>query len=173
MASGAPTGQDKAKRAPWLDRLLPDRLLGGLALLMLLVVAVAVARGQHDWARVPRALWLHLLTIAIVLALTPLILLRRKGDRRHRQLGWIWATAMVGTALISLVITPAGGRLFSPITLLSVFVLAMVPRLILQARAHTIAAHRSNVRGLVIGALLLAGSFTFPFNRLLGHWLFG
>ena len=28
------------------------------------------------------------------------------------------------------------------------------------------------VRGLVIGALLIAGFFTFPFNRLLGSWLF-
>jgi len=29
------------------------------------------------------------------------------------------------------------------------------------------------VRGLIIGALLIAGFFTFPFHRLLGHWLFG
>jgi hypothetical protein len=25
---------------------------------------------------------------------------------------------------------------------------------------------------MVLGALLIAGFFTFPFNRLLGHWLF-
>jgi uncharacterized membrane protein len=56
---------------------------------------------------------------------------------------------------------------------LSLFVLVMVPRLILQARAHNVAGHRSTVRGLVIGALLIAGFFTFPFNRLLGQWLLG
>ena len=169
MASVAPV----PPRTNWLDRLLPDRLLGALALALLLVVAVAVARGHAEWAQVPRAIWLHLFTVAIVLALTPVILLRRKGDRRHRQLGWVWATAMVGTALISLAITPVGGRLVSPITLLSILVLVLVPRLVLQARAHDVVQHRASVRGLVIGALLLAGFFTFPFDRLLGHWLFG
>jgi uncharacterized membrane protein len=32
--------------------------------------------------------------------------------------------------------------------------------------------HRRSVRAMVTGALLIAGFFTFPFNRLLGHWLF-
>ena len=80
---------------------------------------------------------------------------------------------MWAPALFSLTVPPANGRLVSPIALLSVFVLVMVPRLILQARAHNVTGHRSTVRGLVIGALLIAGFFTFPFNRLLGQWLFG
>jgi uncharacterized membrane protein len=29
------------------------------------------------------------------------------------------------------------------------------------------------VRGMVTGALLVAGFFTFPFGRMLGAWLFG
>ena len=66
----------------------------------------------------------------------------------------------------------AAGRLFSPIAILSVFVMVQVPRVVTHARAHNVARHRGNVRGLVIGALLIAGFFTFPFNRLLGHWLF-
>ena len=32
--------------------------------------------------------------------------------------------------------------------------------------------HRGSVRGMVTGALLVAGFFTFPFDRMLGHWLF-
>jgi uncharacterized membrane protein len=28
-------------------------------------------------------------------------------------------------------------------------------------------------RGMVLGALLVAGFFTFPFGRLMGRWLFG
>ena len=168
MASVAPPA-----RPSLLDRLLPDRVLGALAWALLAVVIVAVARGHADWAKVPRTIWFHLATTAVVLVLTPVMLTRRKGDRRHRQLGWIWAGAMWATALFSLTIPPAGGRLVSPIALLSVFVLVMVPRLILQARAHNVTGHRSTVRGLVIGALLVAGFFTFPFNRLLGQWLFG
>ncbi|HPU15326.1 MAG TPA: hypothetical protein PK808_04520 [Polymorphobacter sp.] len=168
MASVAPPA-----RRSLLDRLLPDRLLGALAWVLLAVAIVAVVRGRHEWAQVPRAVWFHLATIAVVLVLTPVMLTRRKGDRRHRQLGWIWAGAMWATALFSLTIAPPRGMLFSPIVLLSLFVLYAVPRLILQARAHDVVAHRGTVRGLVIGGLLIAGFFTFPFNRLLGHWLFG
>lgn len=156
-----------------LDRLFPDRLLAVLSWVLLVVVIVAVARGQHDWAQVSRPVWFHLLTLGVVLALTPVILSRRKGDDRHRQLGWIWTAAMFSTAIFSLAITPVGGGLFSPISILSVLVLIMVPHLILRARAHDVKSHRSTVRGLVIGALLIAGFFTFPFDRLLGHWLFG
>ena len=42
-----------------------------------------------------------------------------------------------------------------------------------RARTHRVAAHRRSIRGIVIGALLVAGFFTFPFDRLLGSWLFG
>lgn len=157
--------------ANWFDRLLPDRLLAWASLALLAAVAVAVARGFPEWDRVPRSIWLHLATAALILALTPVILLGRKGDRRHRQLGWVWVAAMFGTALVSLAIPPAGGALVSPISLLSVFVIVQAPRVVLAARAHQVAAHRQRVRGLVIGALLIAGFFTFPFNRLLGHWL--
>jgi hypothetical protein len=44
-----------------------------------------------------------------------------------------------------------------------------IPR---NARSHNVPAHRRAVRGLVVGALLAAGFFTFAFDRLLGHWLF-
>jgi len=40
------------------------------------------------------------------------------------------------------------------------------------ARTHRVAAHRRQVRGMVTGALLVAGFFTLPFGRLLGRWLF-
>lgn len=156
-----------------LDRLLPDRLLAALSWVLLIIVVVAVVRGQHQWWQVPRSVWFHLATLGVVLALTPVILSRRKGDNLHRKLGWIWAVAMFSTAIFSLTITPANGNLFSPISILSIFVLIMVPHLILRARAHDLKAHRSTVRGLVIGALLIAGFFTFPFDRLLGHWLLG
>ena len=41
------------------------------------------------------------------------------------------------------------------------------------ARTHKVALHRGSVRGMVTGALLIAGFFTFPFGRLLGRWLVG
>ena len=62
---------------------------------------------------------------------------------------------------------------FSVIHILSLWVLIQVPILWWTARTHRVARHRRSVRGMVTGALLIAGFFTFPFDRLLGHWLFG
>lgn len=163
------------------DRVITDRSLGVAAAIMLGVVAVAVARGHADWARVPGVVWLHLALIGIALVLTPVMLIRRKGTAPHRILGYVWAAAMLSTAVTSLLFNArvAGGHNLgilsgdvSPIHLISLFVLVMVPRLVVNARRHEVARHRRGVRGIVIGAILIAGFFTFPFDRLLGHWLF-
>ena len=108
------------------------------------------------------------------------MLLRRKATRSHRVLGYVWTVAMTLTAFVSLGFktgAPRGSHgVFSgdvsPIHILSLIVLVMVPRLVFAARRHDVAAHRRGVRGLVIGAILIAGFFTFPFDRLLGNWLF-
>lgn len=155
--------------------LSPDRfeqLLAAGAVLLLAAMTTAILKGEAQWARIPGNVWMHLATIAAALSLTPVMLLRRRGDRLHRQLGWIWVAAMIGTALISFDIrlTNRGG--FSFIHILSVWTLIQVPIIVWSARTHNVSRHRSAVRGMVFGALLIAGFFTFPFNRLLGQWLF-
>lgn len=165
MASAAPAGR--------FDRLVPDQLLGGGAVVMLVVVAEAVLRGHADWSRVPWPIWVHLATMATALALTPVMLLRAKGTPGHRALGWIWASAMIATAAVSFLVRTTNHGGFSVIHILSVWVLIQVPLLVWRARTHKVDAHRRGVRGIVLGALLIAGFFTFPFDRLLGHWLFG
>ncbi|QSR17131.1 DUF2306 domain-containing protein [Novosphingobium sp. KA1] len=152
------------------DRL--ERMLGLLSLVMLAVILVAVMRGRAEWVQIPGIVWLHLATMLTALALTPMLLWRRRGDGRHRVLGYVWSGAMMATAIDSLFIRGKNGE-FSVIHLLSAFVIVMVPVLVLSARSHRVARHRRTVRGLVIGALLVAGIFTFPFGRLLGRWLFG
>jgi len=49
----------------------------------------------------------------------------------------------------------------------------LAPLIWWNARNHRVARHRTQVRGMVTGALLVAGFFTFPFGRMLGAWLFG
>ena len=154
----------------------PDRyekILSIAAIILLAAVVAALWKGRAEWPRVPAVVWPHLLTIAIALALTPVMLLRRRGDRRHRALGMIWVAAMVLTAASSFFIRTIGGGGFSWIHLLSVWTLIQVPWLWWRARIHDVAGHRRGVRGIVTGALLIAGFFTFPFDRMLGHWLFG
>ena len=61
----------------------------------------------------------------------------------------------------------------SLIHILSAWTLVQVPLIVWAARRHDHRRHRNAVRGMVAGALLIAGIFTFPFDRLLGSWLFG
>lgn len=59
------------------------------------------------------------------------------------------------------------------IHILSAWTPLQVPLIIWSARTHNVKRHRAPVRGMVLGALLIAGIFTFPFDRLMGRWLFG
>ncbi len=150
-----------------------ERVLAGAAVILLAAVVAALFKGRHEWGMISVVVWGHLLMVTIAVALTPVMLLRRRGDRLHRKIGWVWAVAMIATALGSFAIRDTNDGAFSFIHLLSLFTLVQVPLIVWSARVHNVRAHRGSVRGMVTGALLVAGFFTFPFNRLLGHWLFG
>ena len=150
-----------------------DKFLAAASLVLLLFVLAAIARGRSEWGEVPPIVWGHIATILIALGLTPLMLLRRRGDRLHRRLGWVWATAMALTALMTFGIRGINDGGLSPIHILSAFTLVMVPYLVTAARRHQHARHRAVVRFMIAGALLIAGFLTFPLDRLMGHWLFG
>jgi uncharacterized membrane protein len=150
-----------------------ERILSIGAILLFAAVVTALVRGYPEWPLVPWQVWPHLVTIMVALALTPVMLLRKRGDSAHRWLGRIWVVAMIATAALSFNLRVINHGHFSPIHLLSAFTLVMVPVLWWSARNHNVRLHRRAVRGLVTGALLVAGFFTFPFDRLLGHWLFG
>lgn len=172
MATAA--GEVRGWRRRMAGPITPDRyerFLAIASMVLLAAVVAALVRGMAEWGRVPALVWAHLATIGIALVLTPVMMLRRRGDARHRRLGRVWVAAMLATALLSFGIRTAGG--FSPIHALSVFVTVMAPLVWVTAARHEVAAHRRAVRGLTTGALLVAGFFTFPFDRLLGHWLFG
>ncbi len=124
--------------------------------------------------------WAHLLTIIAALALTPPLLWSSKGTAAHRRLGKLWVALMLASATLSLFFNAGSSKpgslgVFSldvsPIHAISLFVLIMVPRAVAAARRHDIKRHRGAVRGLVIGALITAGLFTFPFGRTMGRWL--
>jgi uncharacterized membrane protein len=148
-----------------------ERVLAFVAVVLLGFVVAALFRGRDEWHPVPTIIWLHLATIIVALCLTPVMLLRSRGDRQHRQLGWLWSAALLLTAIDSLSIRTSASA-FNIIQILSVWTIVQVPIIVWTARNHNIVRHRRAVRGMVTGALLIAGCFTFPFDRLLGHWLF-
>lgn len=117
---------------------------------------------------------LHAISAFLALVLGPLIFLRRKGDTTHKLLGRIWVGAMVLTISSSYFIFQI--RLwgpFSPIHLISIYASLGLAQGIYYARKGNIAAHRSAMRGLYLGGLLIAGTFTFLPGRLLNRVVFG
>lgn len=150
-----------------------DRILSAAALVLLAFVFTALWRGRAEWAEVPAFVWPHIATIVLAILLTPVMLLRRRGDRLHRRLGWVWVSSMALTAVLTFWIRGLNQGSLSLIHILSAWTLVQVPVIVWSARAHNHRRHRNSVRGMVTGALLIAGIFTFPFDRMLGRWLFG
>jgi uncharacterized membrane protein len=168
--AGMTTGYGRAAVSTAVTPL--DRVLAAGAIAMWLAAVTAILRGHAEWGRVPPFIWAHLIAVLIALTLTPVMLLRRRGDARHRLLGKIWVLAMFLTALFSLGVQSLRPGHFTLIHLLSLYVIATAPVIWWSAATHRIALHQRMIRGMVTGALLIAGFFTFPFDRLLGHWLF-
>ena len=91
-----------------------------------------------------------------------------KGTLPHRTVGWIWVALMTTIAVSSFWIRQI--RLvgpFSPIHLLSIFTLVMLPLAVLAAHRHDVKRHRKAMIGIFLGALVIAGAFTFVPGRIM------
>ena len=62
---------------------------------------------------------------------------------------------------------------WSPIHLLSIFTLIMLPIAVWRARRHRIADHRRIMTMIFAGALVIAGLFTFLPGRIMHAVVFG
>ena len=97
-----------------------------------------------------------------------------KGTTRHRALGYTWAALMLVVAISSFWVHQI--RLWgpwSPIHLLSIFTLVMLPLGLWAAHSHAVSRHRSTMIGLYVGALVIAGLFTFVPGRIMHKVVFG
>jgi uncharacterized membrane protein len=97
-----------------------------------------------------------------------------KGTLPHRTLGWIWVTLMVVVSITAFFIHQI--RLWgewSPIHLLAIFTLVMLPLGVLAAHRHNVVSHRLAMIGIFTGALVIAGIFTFYPGRIMYAVAFG
>jgi uncharacterized membrane protein len=97
-----------------------------------------------------------------------------KGTLPHRTVGWIWVGLMAIVAASSFWIHEI--RLlgpWSPIHLLSIFTLIMLPIAVWRARRHRIADHRRIMTMTFLGALVIAGLFTLLPGRIMHAVFFG
>jgi uncharacterized membrane protein len=97
-----------------------------------------------------------------------------KGTLPHRTFGWIWVGLMLVVSLSAFFIHELRiwGR-WSPIHLLAIFTLVMLPVAVWRAHTHAVAQHRRAMLGLFFGALVIAGLFTFVPGRIMHAVIFG
>ncbi len=97
-----------------------------------------------------------------------------KGTLPHRALGWVWVALMAIVAVSSFSIHQI--RLlgpWSPIHLLSLFTLVVLPLGVWRAHRHDVAGHRLIMILLFSGALVIAGLFTLVPGRIMHTVVFG
>jgi len=117
---------------------------------------------------------LHAFAAMAAFALGIVQLSAPKGTLPHRTIGWVWVLLMLAISISAFWIHQI--RLWgpwSPIHLLAIFTLVMVPIAVLQARRHRVAQHRFAMISIFAGALVIAGLFTFVPGRIMHAVAFG
>jgi len=120
------------------------------------------------------AIQLHAVAAIGAFALGLVQLAAPKGTLPHRTVGWIWVALMAIVCVTAFWIHEL--RLWgpwSPIHLLAIFTLVMLPLAVLHARRHDVARHRKAMIAIFSGALLVAGLFTFVPGRVMYAVVFG
>ncbi|BBK32053.1 putative membrane protein [Stella humosa] len=97
-----------------------------------------------------------------------------KGTLPHRTVGWVWVILMTIVAITAFFIH--GLRMFgpwSPIHLLAIMVLVLLPLAVIRARQHRVSAHSRTMTGIFLGGLVVAGLFTLLPGRAMYAVVFG
>jgi uncharacterized membrane protein len=139
-----------------------------------MVTSAAFATSLAPLLNSSNAIVIHAIAAMAAFVLGLWQLLGRKGTVPHRVVGWIWVGLMVVVALSSFWISQI--RLwgpYSPIHLLSIFVLVQLPLAVYAARAHRVRTHKLAMQGMFFGALVIAGAFTFLPGRIMHRVLLG
>src|SRR5262245_53665102 len=122
----------------------------------------------------PLAIQLHAFAAMSAFALGLVQFSAPKGTLRHRTVGFIWLARMLTVAISSFWIHEI--RLmgpWSPIHLISIYVLIMIPVAIYYARNHNVRGHSRTVIGMFLGGLVIAGLFTLVPGRIMHAVAFG
>ena len=117
---------------------------------------------------------IHFFAAIGALALGTVQLAAPKGTLPHRIVGSIWVLLMLVVTVSAFFIHELRvGGLWSPIHLLALFTLAMLPIAVWRAHRHEVERHRRAMLGLFFGALVIAGLFTFVPGRIMHAVVFG
>ena len=120
------------------------------------------------------AIQFHAFAAMSAFALGAVQLAAPKGTLRHRLVGAVWVLLMVVVCISAFFIHEL--RIWgpwSPIHLLAIFTLVMLPIAVWRAHRHEVAQHRRAMLSLFLGALIIAGLFTFLPGRIMHAALLG
>lgn len=120
------------------------------------------------------AIQLHAFAAMSAFVLGAVQLSAPKGTLPHRMVGSVWAVLMLVVSISAFFIHQlrTWGS-WSPIHLLAIFTLVMLPLAVWLAHTHRVRQHRNAMLGLFFGALVIAGIFTFYPGRIMHAVVFG
>jgi uncharacterized membrane protein len=118
------------------------------------------------------AIPLHAFAAMAAFALGVVQLAAPKGTLPHRTVGWVRVAPAVAISSFWIHELKLLGP-WSPIHLLSIFTLVVLPLAVWRARHHDVAGHRRIMIFTFIGALMVAGLFTFVPGRIMHAVVFG
>ncbi len=121
------------------------------------------------------AIQIHAFSAIAAALIGAFVLWRQKGTKLHKMLGRVWVVLMLITATSALFIHEI--RLigpFSPIHLFSIFTYVSLSQgLYAIIVKRDVRRHRAEMQGAYLGALMLAGAFTFLPGRRMHAVVFG
>jgi uncharacterized membrane protein len=120
------------------------------------------------------AIQIHAIAALAAFALGIIQFSAPKGTLPHRAVGWIWVALMVAVSVTAFFIQEL--RVWgpwSPIHLLAIFTLVMLPLAVWRARRHDVQRHRRAMIGIFVGALVIAGVFTLLPGRVMYRVMIG
>lgn len=120
---------------------------------------------------------LHLWTVVPAFVVGTVVLCLRKGTATHRALGSVYMILMLITAIAALFIPARVGPQwlghFGWIHIFCLVVFFSIPNALIQARRGNIRRHAISMVLLYVGALIIAGAFTFARGRYMHQLFFG
>jgi len=153
----------------WVKPWVIPSVLGVIA-----VAAIALMRPNFGLiAQQSLAIKIHLAFAVFTFGLGAVLLNSRKGKTFHRIAGWVWVSTIMIVAFSSLFITEITPGRWWFIHILSGFTLVGAPFAVMAARRHKVKSHKLQMINLYVGAMVIAGAFTFLPGRLMWRMFFG
>ena len=135
----------------------------------------AEVRFRVDLSRfliIPITVQIHIVSALTAFFVGLWLLAGPKGRGLHKKLGWTWVAAMATTAISSFFITGLNGDSFSWIHGLSAWTLIGLPAGIHAIRNRNVKKHAKSMTGMFLGAMVIAGLFTFLPGRFMWSLFF-